>query len=253
VLLDPTLENPQPEKLGIPNVGSLRGFQVIDAAKHALEEACPGIVSCADIVAFAARDASYILSVSEYRTDFHMPAGRLDGRYSNATETLDFLPSPFGNLSELVTKFAAKGLDEEDLVVLSGAHSIGRAHCSSFADRGSRSDMDPSFKRWLGRRCQADPGDTDSPTVRQDTVTAAVLDSQYYTNVLRHRVLLTSDAALLTSRQTARMVREFANGEGKWESKFETAMVKMAGIDVKDGTDGEIRKNCRFVNQQRER
>jgi peroxidase len=253
VLLDPTLENPQPEKLGIPNVGSLRGFQVIDAAKHALEEACPGIVSCADIVAFAARDASYILSVSEYRTDFHMPAGRLDGRYSNATETLDFLPSPFGNLSELVTKFAAKGLDEEDLVVLSGAHSIGRAHCSSFADRGSRSDMDPSFKRWLGRRCQADPGDTDSPTVRQDTVTAAVLDSQYYTNVLRHRVLLTSDAALLTSRQTARMVREFANGEGTWESKFETAIVKMAGIDVKDGTDGEIRKNCRFVNQQRER
>jgi len=127
VLLDPTLENPQPEKLGIPNVGSLRGFQVIDAAKHALEEACPGTVSCADIVAFAARDASYILSVSDYRIDFNMPAGRLDGRYSNATETLDFLPSPFGNLSEPVTKFTAKGLDEEDLVVLSGANSIGRA------------------------------------------------------------------------------------------------------------------------------
>ena len=59
------LENPQPEKLGIPNVGSQRGFQVIDADKHALEEACPGIVSCAEIIAFTTRDASYILSVSE--------------------------------------------------------------------------------------------------------------------------------------------------------------------------------------------
>lgn len=249
MLLDPTPENPQPEKLGIPNVGSLRGFEVIDAAKDALEEACPGTVSCADIVAFAARDASYILSASDYRIDFRMPAGRLDGRYSSATETLDFLPSPFGNLSELVTKFVAKGLDEEDMVVLSGAHSVGRAHCSSFTDRvRSRSDMDSSFKRWLRRRCQTDPSDTDSPTVRLDTVTATVLDSQYYTNVLRHRVLLTSDAALLASRQTARMVRGFAKGDGQWERKFGTAMVKMAGINVKDGTDGEIRKNCRLVN-----
>ena len=70
-------------------------------------------------------------------------------------------------------------------------------------------------------------------------MTAAVLDSQYYTNVLSHRVLLTSDAALLASRQTARMVREFANGEGKWESKFETAMVKMAGTDVNRRRDQE--------------
>ncbi|KAL6626180.1 hypothetical protein ACP70R_029906 [Stipagrostis hirtigluma subsp. patula] len=129
VLLDPTPENPQPEKLPLPN-RTLRGFEVIDAAKGAIEDACPSTVSCADIIAFAARDASYLLSGS--RINFRVPAGRLDGRRSNATETLDFLPGPFFNLSQLVGSFAAKGLGVENMVTLSGAHSVGRAHCSSF-------------------------------------------------------------------------------------------------------------------------
>ncbi|GJN33248.1 hypothetical protein PR202_gb21826 [Eleusine coracana subsp. coracana] len=46
--------------------------EVIDAAKAALESACPGVVSCTDIVAFAGRDASFFLSNG--RADFDMPA-----------------------------------------------------------------------------------------------------------------------------------------------------------------------------------
>uniref|UniRef100_A0A453AYK3 Peroxidase n=1 Tax=Aegilops tauschii subsp. strangulata TaxID=200361 RepID=A0A453AYK3_AEGTS len=248
VLLDPTAANPQPEKLSPPNFPSLRGFEVIDAAKEALEKVCPGRVSCADIIAFAARDASFFLSRA--RINFRMPAGRLDGRVSLSSEALDFLPPPFFNLSQLVDNFKAKNLDEDDLVVLSGAHTIGVSHCSSFTDRlpPNPSDMNPAFATLLQSKCPVSPNFTNDPTVVQDIVTPNRLDTRYYTNVLKRNVLFTSDAALLSSWRTARKVVENALIPRRWESKFARAMVKMAAIELKTAANGEIRKMCRVVN-----
>nr|XP_023928139.1 peroxidase 17-like [Quercus suber] len=56
VLLDDTPTIPG-EKQALSNINSLRSFEVIDEIKEALEKVCPGLVSCADIIIMAARDA----------------------------------------------------------------------------------------------------------------------------------------------------------------------------------------------------
>lgn len=61
MLLDDT-PNMLGEKLALSNINSLRSFEVIDEVKEALETACPGVVSCADILIMAARDAVALVS-----------------------------------------------------------------------------------------------------------------------------------------------------------------------------------------------
>ena len=45
------------EKNAGPNANSVRGYEVIDAIKTQVEASCNATVSCADILALAARDA----------------------------------------------------------------------------------------------------------------------------------------------------------------------------------------------------
>lgn len=67
VLIDSTPNN-SAERDAIPNQ-TLLGFDVIDDIKKQVEKACPGVVSCADILALAARDSvSFSVSYIYART-----------------------------------------------------------------------------------------------------------------------------------------------------------------------------------------
>ncbi|KAL0333903.1 UNVERIFIED_CONTAM: Peroxidase 25 [Sesamum angustifolium] len=102
------------ERKALPNLG-LRGFQVIDDAKSQLEATCPGVVSCADILALAARDAVDLSGGSSWG----VPTGRRDGRISLSSDA-STLPSPSDSVAIQRQKFAAKGLNDHDLVTLVG-------------------------------------------------------------------------------------------------------------------------------------
>lgn len=45
------------EKDAAPNSRSARGFDVVDNIKSAVENSCPGLVSCADILALASESS----------------------------------------------------------------------------------------------------------------------------------------------------------------------------------------------------
>ena len=129
VLLDST-EGNVAEKDAKPNK-SLRGFGSVDRVKAKLEAACPGIVSCADVLTLMSRDAVVLANGPSWP----VALGRRDGMASSATEAAAELPPAFGDVPLLAKIFASKGLNLKDLVVLSGAHTLGTAHCPSYADR----------------------------------------------------------------------------------------------------------------------
>ncbi|KAJ8485703.1 hypothetical protein OPV22_018188 [Ensete ventricosum] len=119
------------EKGSNPNRNSVRGFEVIDEIKSALEKACPHTVSCADILALAARDST-VLAGGPY---WDVPLGRRDSLGASIQGSNNNIPAPNNTFQTILTKFKLKGLDLVDLVALSGSHTIGLSRCTSFRQR----------------------------------------------------------------------------------------------------------------------
>lgn len=230
----------------------VRGFEFIDEVKAKIESKCPQTVSCADILAFAARDSVFRAGGIRYA----VPSGRRDSRVSLSSEVIQNLPDSSFNMKQLQENFARKGLPLEEMVILSGAHSIGDSHCSSFSNRlysfssthQQDPSLDPNYAKYLKTQCPRPNSTTLDPVVPFDNVTPDRLDNNYYINLKKNKGLLTSDQALWNHRITKKMVKNNLNHPTGWPSRFGSAMVHMGLIDVLHETEGEIRKNCRVVN-----
>ncbi|XP_060211477.1 peroxidase 27-like [Lycium barbarum] len=250
VLLNSTNGN-QAEKYAIPNQ-SLRGFQVIDAAKSALEKECPDVVSCSDILALAARDAFSLVNGPSWQA----PLGRGDGRVSILSEALKNPPTPFDNFTTLKTIFGALGLNVKDLVLWAIRHTIGMSHCFSFPSRlynfTGKGNMDPNMdQNYINRlKIKSKPNDV-TTIVEMDPGSFKSFDTDYYTMVAKRRGLFGSDAALLTNSQAKDYVLWLSQSKPHGSTFFKDfgeSMVKMGKIGVLTGKAGEIRKHCAFRN-----
>ncbi|KAL3730769.1 hypothetical protein ACJRO7_027752 [Eucalyptus globulus] len=245
LLLDSTPGN-KAEKDGPPNI-SVRAFYVIDDAKAKLEMACPHTVSCADIVAVAARDV-VTMAGGPY---WNVPKGRKDGRVSNASETVN-LPAPTFNVTQLLQSFAKRGLGLKDLVALSGGHTLGFSHCSSFEARLRNfsliHDVDPTlnraFAQQLKNKCPKPNRDRNAGQFLD--ATSLTFDNVYYRRLVAGEGVFGSDQALYSDYRTRRMVDSFAKDQSLFFREFAASMVRLGNVGVLH--NGEVRVNCRTVN-----
>ncbi|MFS7954323.1 putative peroxidase [Helianthus anomalus] len=226
---------------------SLRGFQVIDDIKAELEKKCPRTVSCADILTTVARDAT-VLAGGPF---WSIPFGRKDGRISLAKEATN-VPMGRESVTKLIELFESKGLNVLDLVVLSGAHTIGRSTCESVQHRlynykGTKKpdpSINPVYLNYLRKKCRSTSGN-----VFLDATTPKAFDIQYFRNLKKKMGLLSTDQSLYSDLRTKPFVNALFNESSLFFNQFSVSMVKLANIlDAKSQDKGEIRINCNRVN-----
>ncbi|XP_062097441.1 peroxidase 12-like [Humulus lupulus] len=249
VLLDGSASGPS-EKNAPPNLTlRAKAFKIINDLRALIHNKCGRVVSCSDITALAARDAVFMSGGPFYA----VPLGRRDGlNFATLQVTLANLPPPSSSASAIVGQLATnQKLNPTDVVALSGAHTIGIAHCPSFGDRlypNQDPSMDPNFANKLKAVCPKK--DTDAFTF-QDILTPNIFDNKYYVDLMNRQGLFTSDQDLFTFSGTKEIVRSFAINQSLFFEKFVIAMTKMGQLNVLTGNQGEIRANCSARNPQK--
>ncbi|KAG5550740.1 hypothetical protein RHGRI_015631 [Rhododendron griersonianum] len=246
-LLDPA-PNIDSEKNATPNAFSVRGYDVIDRIRLELDKTCGGpVVSCADIVAVAARDSVVALGGPTWEVEL----GRRDSLNGNSTLADINLPSPFMNLTQLIANFKNQGLDVQDLVALSGGHTIGLTHCGFFQNRiynETSATIDPAFARLRKEHCPPTATLAAFAELAPLDSTPRQFDTNYFSNLVQKKGLLDSDQALYLGGVTDGLVKRYSTNREAFFKDFARSMVKMGNFKPLTGNEGQIRNNCRKVN-----
>lgn len=176
--------------------------------------------------------------------------GRKDSLTASETDANNDLPSPFSNFAELIVNFGAKGFGVQELVPLSGAHTIGRARCGTFKSHLNDSDINPAFAEGLAQNCAANAAAGGNFTVPLDNTTT-VFDTVYYQMVKQQMGLLRSDQELYNggNQTSADLVTYYSSNQAAFWRDFSSAVVKMGNLPPSPSSpNGEIRCNCSIRN-----
>jgi peroxidase len=136
-----------------------------------------------------------------------------------------------------------------------GAHTVGVTHCSVIHDRlynfNGTGLADPAMDTtyaWILTTFACPKNPTfDNIVFLDDPSSILIVDKSYYTQIVNRRGVLYVDQALGDHSSTGWMV-DFLHSTDFFPSMFSYALNKLAALDVKTGSNGEIRKNCRMTN-----
>lgn len=142
---------------------------------------------------------------------------------------------------------------------MTGAHTIGMARCVNFRGRVygdfpfSLSQASDTHLNNIKTICPAvDDGHSNNNESAMDYVTPNLFDNSYYHLLLKKEGLMNSDQALYSSFLpvgTSKLVEKYAADPAAFFNQFAESMVKMGNITNQETySNGEVRKNCRFVN-----
>ncbi|KAJ9673938.1 hypothetical protein PVL29_023467 [Vitis rotundifolia] len=230
------------EKTAGPNKGSVRGYEVIDTIKSQVESLCPGVVSCADIVAVAARDSVVALGGPTWT----LQLGRRDSTTASLSTANSDLPGPTSDLSNLISRFSNKGFTTKEMVALSGTHTIGKARCTNFRNRiYNETNIDAAFATSKQKICPSTGGDDNLSDLDETTT---VFDNVYFRNLKQKKGLLHSDQQLYNGGSTDSIVETYSTNSATFFSDVANAMIKMGNLSPLTGTNGEIRTDCKKIN-----
>nr|GEW03182.1 peroxidase 24-like [Tanacetum cinerariifolium] len=270
ILLDST-QNVTTEKTAGPN-RSITGYDIIDEIKSVFEASCPGIVSCVDIVALAARDAvsfqvrsknliqkNWIIYTklgdvgsktyeyhsdliytytSEFQTDmWPVFTGRKDGSISLASEVGTNLPSANAYFTTLLSQFKTKGLDLKDLVTLSGAHTIGISRCALVARRlydfTGIGDADPTLDETYAQTLRKlCPNPQNPATILEMDPYSSLSFDSNYYRALNQHKGLFVSDAALLTNSQLALIAEIFEDPAIFFDEFTRSMVRMGAIEV---------------------
>ncbi|KAJ4973198.1 hypothetical protein NE237_006372 [Protea cynaroides] len=224
-------------------------FDLIVKAKTALELACPGIVSCSDILALATRDLITMVG----GPFVHVRLGRKDGLVSLASR-VDLINST-ATVSEQIQFFASRGFSVQEMVALIGAHTIGFAHCKEFAPRlfnySQATPTDPAFNPRFATTLKSSCGNFEKNpgmAIFFDVISPGRFDNMFYQNMARGLTLLKSDNDLFQDPRTKPFVLKYASDQKAFFTDFTNAMEKLLVLNIKTGHQGEVRRRCDSFN-----
>ena len=143
-----------------------------------------------------------------------------------------------------------------------GGHTIGDAHCAAFRARlynfSGTGQPDPTLStEYLVQLQSICPSTNPDPNTLTDfdLTTPDTFDNKYYTNLINNEGLLQSDQELYSTDSSVNgatdaiaLVKTYSANNNAFLHAFARSMINIGNISPLTGNEGEIRLNCRKVN-----